>query len=337
MKHASSSSSSGSSSGYRGRLAPSPTGQLHLGGAATFLVAWLDAQKAGGELVVRIEDIDQPRVKAGSQEQLLEDLRWLGLTWSEGPEITGDITGDFGPYLQSQRQELYQQAIQVLHHHNRLYLCDCSRAEIARIASAPHPGEEGPVYPGTCRPFGMNKRTFRRPPALRVAVPEQTIIQVHDRVFGNWEQNVSEVVGDFVVRRADGVVGYQLAVVVDDALMKITDVIRGRDLLSSTPRQVLLCKMLGYSVPRYLHTPLVVGVDGQRLAKRAAGVPIADQRRRGTCPEVVLGSLACALGLVEQPRALSLEQLLVEFRVEKLKREDIRVPSELLPPQRASS
>jgi glutamyl-tRNA synthetase len=212
---------------YRGRFAPSPTGELHLGSAATAVVCAAAAMRAGGALVLRMEDLDTPRVVAGAAEAILDDLRWLGLRWDEGP----DVGGPSAPYAQSKRAPLYEAALADLARRGLTYLCDCSRAEIARVASAPHAGEEGPRYPGTCRAHGMRARAFKRSPAVRLAVPEGTIT-VHDRVLGPLSEDVARTTGDFVLRRGDGVFAYQLAVVADDLAMGITEVVRGADLAS---------------------------------------------------------------------------------------------------------
>jgi glutamyl-tRNA synthetase len=290
---------------YRGRFAPSPTGDLHLGSIATALVAWASARAAGGRLVLRVEDIDTPRVVPGSEARQLDDLRWLGLDWDEGP----DVGGPHSPYRQSERSPRYEGALARLADQGLLYYCDCSRAEIAAVASAPHPGDEGPRYPGTCRPFGMTERTWKRPPAIRLRVPEGRVA-VEDRLQGRLAQDVAAEVGDFVLKRADGVYAYQLACVADDLAMGITEVVRGADLLGSTPRQVLLAELLGGTAPGFAHVPLVVHADGTRLAKRARGVTLRDHRDAGTDPKDVLELLLRTLGL---PVARSARSLLEAF------------------------
>lgn len=277
---------------YRGRFAPSPTGDLHLGSLATALVAWLRARSQGGALVLRVEDIDGPRVVAGSEARQIDDLRWLGLDWDEGP----DVGGQAGPYRQSARDAHYEAALAHLAGLGVLYLCDCSRAEIAQTASAPHVGDEGPPYPGTCRRFGMRVREWKRPPSVRLAVPERRIT-IDDAAQGTLTQDVAREVGDFVLKRGDGVYAYQLAVVVDDLDMRISEVVRGVDLLASAPRQALLAEMLGRRPPRWLHVPLVLAADGSRLQKRAPSHTLAAARAAGTPPGVVVGRLARALGL----------------------------------------
>jgi len=279
---------------YRGRFAPSPTGELHLGSAATAIVCAAAARSAGGVLVLRMEDIDRDRVVPGAAAAILDDLRWLGIRWDEGPDVGGPV----GPYEQSRRTALYEAALDVLARAGLTYLCDCSRAEIARSASAPHPGEEGPRYPRTCRSHGMRERAFRRPPAVRLAVPEGAhgCVAITDLVLGPLVEEVSRAVGDFVLRRGDGVFAYQLAVVVDDLSMGITEVVRGADLVSSAPRQALLGALLGGSAPRFAHVPIVAGDDGARLAKRARGVPIRDQRAAGRDPKHLVRAVARAYG-----------------------------------------
>ena len=282
---------------YRGRFAPSPTGDLHLGSAAAALVAWLRARAAGGALILRVEDIDTPRVIAGSEAGQLDDLRWLGLDWDEGP----DVGGPHAPYRQSERTALYEGAIDRLATAGVVYLCDCSRREIASVASAPHSGEEGPRYPGTCRRFGMRPRAWKRPPAVRLALPEREVL-IEDAYQGTLRQNPGRDVGDFVLRRGDGVHSYQLAVVVDDLEMEVAEVVRGFDLLASAPRQVLLAEMLGGRPPRFAHIPMVTGADGARLEKRNPRHTLHGLRDLGVAPQVVVAGLAASLGLIASDR-----------------------------------
>jgi len=289
---------------YRGRFAPSPTGDLHLGSAATAIVAWLRARQAGGALVLRVEDIDTPRVVAGSEARQLVDLRWLGLDWDEGP----DVGGAHAPYRQSERSKLYEAAIDRLAAQGAVYLCDCSRREIAGVASAPHLGEEGPRYPGTCRRFGMRPRPFKRPPAVRVAVPEREVV-LDDTFQGPVRQNVAGDVGDFVLKRGDGIYAYQLAVVVDDIEMGITEVVRGADLLDSAARQVLLAEMLGGRAPAFAHVPLIVDAAGERLQKRDPRQTLSGQRESGCAPEALLYDLVATLGIAAADREWRLRDL----------------------------
>ena len=236
---------------------------------------------------LRIEDLDRPRVVPGSEARILEDLRWLGLVWDEGPYA-----------LKCTREALYEEALARLSARGLVYPCDCSRADIGRVASAPHPGEET-VYPGLCRDLDP-RRPMRRPPALRIRVPDETV-SYEDDIAGVVAQHLGQDVGDFVLRRNDGVFAYQLAVVVDDLAMGITYVVRGADLVPSTPRQIWLARMLGPSEPRYAHVPLVVTAEGARLEKRTRGATVRELRQAGVPPERILGELAFGLGLVNGP------------------------------------
>jgi glutamyl-tRNA synthetase len=299
---------------YRGRFAPSPTGDLHLGSAASALLGWLFARSAGGAFVLRVEDIDTPRVRPGVEARQMDDLGWLGLGWDEGP----DVGGPYAPYRQSERTSLYNRALASLAVRGLTYYCDCSRAEIARVASAPHAGDEGPRYPGTCREHGMKPRDFKRPPAVRLKVPPREVA-LEDRLKGSIVENVESVVGDFVLRRGDGVYAYQLAVVVDDLAMGITEVVRGADLLGSTARQVLLAELLGAAPPRFAHHPMVIASDGTRLAKRAGGISLRDHRAAGVPPTRVLAVLARALGLTDpEQREISADELLRGFDAKRV-------------------
>jgi glutamyl-tRNA synthetase len=273
--------------GMVGRYAPSPTGRLHLGNARTALLAWLQARAAGGLFVLRVEDLDPQRSKPEHEQRQLDDLRWLGLDWDEGP----DVGGRHGPYRQSQRGELYAAALARLDS----YPCTCTRRELRETASAPH-GQE-PVYPGTCR-SGVTSSS--RPAALRWRVPADAAnpICFEDRILGRQCQDVITQVGDFVLRRGDGAWAYQLAVVVDDADMQITEVLRGADLLDSTARQILLARALGLSVPSHAHAPLVVGPDGEKLCKRHGAPDLSQLRERGVDPRLVVAVLARSAGLI---------------------------------------
>ena len=305
---------------YRGRYAPTPSGPLHLGNVRTALLAWLLARQAGGAFVLRMEDLDRPRVRPGAATAILSDLRWLGLDWDEGP----DTGGPAAPYTQSERGAIYEEHLQRLQEAGVVYPCYCSRADIARAASAPHGAEDGPAYPGTCRdPLQREQQRRRaggRPPALRFRVPGG-VFRIQDGLYGLVEQDVARATGDVVVRRADGVPAYQLAVVVDDALMAITDVVRGTDLLFSTPRQIALYHAFGYAVPRFLHVPLAVDASGERLAKRHGAVGLGPLRESGLPPEYVVGALAGSVGLVPPGTALTARELLTIFDPLRLARE----------------
>jgi glutamyl-tRNA synthetase len=242
------------------------------------------ARSRGGHFLLRIEDLDTPRVVAGAEAAIESDLRWLGLPW------------DGAAVRQTERSAAYDEAIARLAAAGLVYPCDCSRAEIARVASAPHAGEEA-IYPGLCRERDP-ERPMKRPPALRVRVPDEAI-SYDDGAVGRVEQNLARDVGDFVLRRGDGVYAYQLAVVVDDLAMQVTDVIRGADLVTSTPRQIWLARVLGAAAPRYTHLPLVVAPDGRRLEKRTPGSTVAALRSAGVAPDAIVGRLAHALGLTD--------------------------------------
>jgi glutamyl-tRNA synthetase len=274
------------------RFAPSPTGDLHLGGVWTALAS----HALGGRRILRFEDIDTPRVVEGSQARIEEDLAWLGLSYDRGPRDPETT--------QSERMHCYAAAIAELTRLGLTYLCDCSRAEIARISSAPHAGEDR-VYPGTCRELAQ-AREMRRPPTVRLRIPRDAIVHCEDPVGGGaLKQHVHRDVGDFVLMRGDGLVSYQLAVSIDDSEMGITHVVRGRDLLASTPRQTLLLQMLGMRAPaHYIHVPLVLDAQGERLAKRTAGARVRDLREAGISASEILATLAHGLGLGELPPTL---------------------------------
>lgn len=286
----------------RGRYAPSPTGALHPGNLRTALLSWLFARAQGGQFILRIEDLDQPRVKPGATTQMLEDLRWLDLDWDEGP----DIGGPYIPYTQSERLEIYAHQLQRLQAAGLIYPCYCSRAEVARVASAPH-GDEGPRYPGICRNLtaAQEQRYIAegRRPSLRFRVDDERVVSFSDMLAGEQYQNVQH--GDFIIRRADGIFAYQFAVVVDDGLMRVNQVVRGADLLSSTARQLLLFDALGFSVPEFAHVPLWLDSNGNRLSKRIQSMGIEPLRNEGLSPEQVVGQLAASCGLIEPGTAIS--------------------------------
>ncbi|HMI91390.1 MAG TPA: tRNA glutamyl-Q(34) synthetase GluQRS [Polyangiales bacterium] len=301
------------SSAYRGRLAPSPTGKLHFGSARTALAAWLAARSAGGALVLRIEDLDRLRVVAGAAQAIMDDLRWLGLDWDEGP----DVGGAAHPYAQSQRSAHYDAALAQLQASGQVFRCSCSRGEVLAASSAPH-GELGPRYPGSCRD---GPRHPDRPCALRFAM--QRAEAFDDRLYGLQPAGEGD---DFIVHRADGLYAYQLAVVVDDIAMGITEVVRGADLLSSTPRQLALYRALGAQPPAFLHVPLVLGADGVRLAKRHGSVAIADYRALGLSAEQLIGRLAASLGLAPDATALRAQDLIERFDPSSIAREPYYLP-----------
>jgi len=312
----------------RGRFAPTPSGQLHIGNAWTALLAWLQMRHVGGEFVLRIEDLDKPRSRPEYAAQILDDLRWLGIDWDEGP----DVGGPHAPYEQSARDEWYAAAMERLTREGWLYPCYCSRAELMAIASAPHGlSSEGPAYPGSCRhltPEERAKRQEAKMPSVRFAMPDRAVA-FDDLVMGA-QAFPARSGGDFVVKRADGIIGYQLAVVVDDAAMGITDVLRGMDLLDSTPRQILLFAALGLPVPQFAHVPLLYGPDGQRLSKRHGSVTIAGMRAAGTSAEEVVGCLAFLSGLQDRLEPVKAADLIADFDLGKVPREPVIVSEEML-------
>ncbi len=309
---------------YRGRYAPTPSGPLHEGNLRTALLAWLLARSARGAFILRLDDLDAPRVKAGAANQVLADLAWLGLDWDEGP----DRGGPYALYTQSGRRAEYDAAIAALERQGCVYPCYCSRADIARAPDAPHAGDEGTRYPGTCRDPSsravQERRAGRRPPALRLRVPPGVVGFV-DELYGPMAQDVEAVVGDIVIRRGDGTPSYQLAVAIDDAAMRITNVVRGADLLASTPRQLVLHRLLGLSPPRYLHLPLAVDASGERLAKRQGRGGLDALRDAGLTPPHVVGALAASVGLVARGAELGVHDLLETFDPSLLARAPSRI------------
>lgn len=277
---------------YRGRLAPSPTGHLHLGHARTFWTAQQRAQAADGALVLRNEDLDRQRCRAEFVSAMFEDLAWFGLRWQEGP----DVGGPYGPYAQSQRLGLYRDAFHRLQAEGYVYPCSCSRQDVLRALQAPHAGEDEPVYPGTCRPAtpvsyppGAELTEVSGSPKARVnwrfRVPDGEQIAFVDGRCGPQSFVAGIDFGDFVIWRHDGLPAYQLAVVVDDAAMRVTEVVRGEDLLKSTARQLLLYRALGWNVPLFYHCPLMTDAGGVRLAKRHEALSLRALRSSGTQPE----------------------------------------------------
>ena len=272
---------------YRGRLAPSPTGYLHLGHARTFWVAQ-ERAAAGGALILRSEDLDQARCRAEFRAAMLEDLRWFGLRWSEGP----DVGGPHAPYTQSERMAHYTAAFEKLRARGVIYPCNCSRQDVLRALGAPHAGEDEPLYPGTCRPR-RGKLEIRNPKSetqragvnWRFRVPDDETITFSDRALGPHGETAGRDFGDFLVWRKDDLPSYQLACVVDDAAMGITEVVRGADLLTSTCRQLLLDRALGLTAPAFYHCPLMTDVSGLRLAKRDHATSLRGLRAGGATPE----------------------------------------------------
>jgi glutamyl-tRNA synthetase len=300
---------------YVGRYAPSPTGDLHLGNARTALIAWLWARRAEGRFLLRSEDLDAPRVRAGCAQQQADSLAWLGLDW------------DGEPVAQSDRADRYEQALAALRERGVVYECFCSRADVRRAASAPH-GPDGPLYGGVCRDLTAEERAQRlalgRIPSLRARM--DGVVHFHDDLAGSGRETLDQTTGDIVLRRSDGIVAYQLAVVVDDAAQGVTHVVRGADLLASTARQLWLYELLGLEpVPRYAHVPLLLGPDGERLAKRHGAVGLTELRTQGADPQAIVGWLAHSAGLLESARACRPAELVERFDPSRLTREATRV------------
>lgn len=286
------------SNNYRGRLAPSPTGFLHLGHARTFWAAQERARAQHGTLILRNEDLDAARCKPEFIQAMLEDLRWFGFEWTEGP----DIGGKFGPYNQSQRTNLYREALEKLRLGNFIYPCTCSRKDIQAAITAPHAADDEAIYPGTCRPKKDDKwgvasdvdqalaapsLVTRHPARLawRFRVPDGEVISFTDENFGEQKFVAGKDFGDFVMWRGDDVPAYQLACVVDDAAMQITEVVRGADLLVSTARQLLLYRALGLTPPAFFHCELLHDDSGKRLAKRHDSLSLRQLRTHGEVPK----------------------------------------------------
>ena len=309
-----------------GRFAPSPSGRMHLGNAFSCLMAWLGARSVGGRMVLRIEDLD-PRARSRDRADLLmRDLEWLGLDWDEGPSY------------QTERTALYEDALERLRERGLIYPCFCTRQQL-HAATAPHASDGTYVYQGTCRglsPSEVEHRSKTRPPAMRLRVPEADDpagdIRFDDLVYGHHEEILAQECGDFLVRRSDGVFAYQLAVTVDDALMGVTQVVRGRDLLGSVARQVYLFRLLGFDAPTYAHVPLLVAADGRRLSKRDRDLDLGVLQERGVDPRRVVGVLAHAAGLVATSDPVGPRDLLEDFDWSTIShhRTDIVVDSQIL-------
>ena len=298
-----------------GRLAPSPTGGLHLGHARSFLIAWLAARQGNGRVILRIEDLDISRVREEARTSILVDLRWLGLDWDEGPDIGGPV----GPYVQSERVSVYEEALNRLKAAEIVYPCTCTRAEIERASSAPHTEEEGPSYPGTCaqRSARDADRLGEHPFAWRFRVPRESI--TWDDLFRGWiEIDPSRTGGDFIVARKAVGPSYQLAVVTDDAAMGINQVIRGSDLVPSTPRQILLYRALGWAEPRFGHVPLAVTPDGRRLAKRDGSIKLSTLRSAGISPRKLVGALLETCGWSESSQPIHPHEAINKFQLPDL-------------------
>ncbi|MEE2786925.1 MAG: tRNA glutamyl-Q(34) synthetase GluQRS [Myxococcota bacterium] len=316
-----------------GRFAPTPTGRLHLGNARTALLAWLSARSSGLRTILRVDDLDLAAMPKGCLQQQYADLDWLGLRFDEGPRVGGPR----GPYRQSQRYALYGQTLQTLNERGLIYPCWCSRKEVQLAAAAPHASDEGPVYPGTCRPATTTtiddlaslpvKRG--RTPSLRINVAAAMAqlgderLEFNDRVMGPQSYAMARMIGDFVVQRVDGLAAYQVACSVDDAAMVCGEVIRGLDLLPSTARQLLILRSLGLSEPDYGHVGLVVDHRGERLAKRNDAIALCELRKNGVTSDQVIRLLARLSGL---PDTACLETLTNAFNPSTLTAQEVSLP-----------
>ena len=296
-----------------GRFAPSPSGRMHLGNVFSAMLAWLSIRSCGGKLVLRIEDLDPDRCRREYADQLKRDLEWLGLTWDE--EQTP----------QSLRSEAYRGMFSRLEEKNLVYPCYCSRVEL-HAASAPHASDGTLLYAGTCRNLTDAQRAAKtKTPCWRVAVPDEDV-SFTDGLQGAYTQNLARACGDFIVRRADGVYAYQLAVVTDDAQAGVTQVVRGSDLLSSTPRQIWLYELFGFTPPNFIHIPLLCDHDGRRLSKRDEDLDLGLLREKFT-PEQVIGALACAAGLTDTAEPVAVKELVKAFSWEKIPKHELYLPN----------
>lgn len=293
----------------KGRFAPSPTGRMHLGNVFSALLSWLSAKAKGGTWLLRIEDIDPQRSHQEYADMLMDDLTWLGLGWDEGP------------YYQSQRTDIYQQCLDALSQKGLTYPCYCTRADIL-ATQAPHESDGRVVYKGTCRHLSPEQRTG--PAAIRMMVSDEDkgLVTFTDGHYGTHSVDLTTQCGDFIVRRKDGAWAYQLAVVADDALMGINEVVRGRDLLLSSPQQIYLAQQLGFTPPRFIHLPLLCNTAGQRLSKRDQSLDMAALRQRFS-PDAIIGLLAHAAGLQSAPDPISAHDLIATFSWDKIGTADI--------------
>lgn len=332
-----------------GRLAPSPTGYLHLGNAWAFLLAWLAARHAGGQMLLRMEDIDPERSRSHFAQAILRDLSWLGLDWDAGPDKAAAQspkaqganawggTGVLGiSYVQSQRGDYYNAALHQLSIRGHTYPCYCTRKELRTLAAAPHVGDAGAPYTNACRSLTPQQCTAHenagRKAALRLRCPQgaEGNIDFIDLIQGPQHMNLDECGGDFALRRSDGVIAYQLAVVVDDALMGVSQIVRGDDIRISTPRQILLYHLLGYPVPHYAHVPLLLDHEGERLAKRHESLTLGALRDAGVRAEAIVGYLAHRAGLQPATTPCTPAELVPSFNMGTLPTESLTLPSDML-------
>ena len=299
-----------------GRFAPSPSGRMHLGNALSAMLAWLSAKQQGGEILLRIEDLDPARSKAEYAQGIMDDFRWLGLLW------------DRRATDQSKRGEAYAAALRQLEQMYLIYPCYCSRDQL-HAASAPHASDGRVIYAGTCRNLTPEQRAvMTKKPSLRIRLPDREI-SFRDGLQGDVTMNLQREFGDIILRRADGVAAYQLAVVVDDGTEGVTEVVRGRDLLSSTPVQLYLYELLGLTPPRFYHVPMLLAPDGRRLSKRDRDLDFGYLRQHFS-PEEIIGLLAHLAGLLERWEPVSARELACDFSWSRVKQSDIILDPRLL-------
>lgn len=311
-----------------GRFAPTPSGFMHLGNIFCCLLAWLHAKNRGGKIILRIEDLDSMRCPRANADALARELEWLGLLWDDGAYCAADSEN----YFQSNRAKIYERYFELLTEMNLVYPCFCSRAEL-HAAEAPHLSDGRVLYPGTCRRLTQEERQAKaqkRRPAYRLQVQDAPI-SFADGHYGKQSYNLAHESGDFIIRRSDGIFAYQLAVTVDDALMGVTQVVRGSDLLSSTPVQLYLYRLLRLQAPDFCHIPLLTDPDGRRLAKRDGDLEIGELRKLYGDPRPIIGLLAYLANQLPRPEPLSAQELLPLFDPAKIPAQNIVVPRELLP------
>ena len=296
-----------------GRFAPTPSGRLHLGNLLCCLLAYLSARSQGGRFLLRIEDVDLPRCPRRLSDQCIEDLRFLGFDWDEAP------------LFQSQRGDVYQRYFDRLNERDLVYPCFCTRAQL-HTAQAPNLGDHEPVYAGTCALLTAEEvaaRSKTRSPAMRLRVPDKTV-SILDGHYGAFSENLAHDCGDYIIRRSDGLWGYQLAAVVDDALTGVNEVVRGRDILFSTPRQMELLETLDFPIPAYYHIPLLTDCHGRRLAKRDKDLDLT-ALSKVMSPDQILGMLAYSCGVIDENRPSSLPELTKAFDWKNVRKDDIRL------------
>lgn len=308
-----------------GRFAPTPSGRIHLGNILCAMLSWLSVRSKQGKYLLRIEDLDAMRCPRSLADQIEEDLQWFGIDWDDGGSAGGE------QWYQSSRTEIYDNYFEILKDKGLLYPCFCSRAEL-HTAQAPHRSDGTYIYAGTCRnltPEQIAEKSKRRPPAWRVRVPNR-VVSFTDGCQGVYTENLAQDCGDFIIRRSDGVYGYQLAVIVDDGEMGVTEVVRGSDLLNSTPRQMYLYEQLGFPIPQFYHMPLLTAPDGRRLSKRDGDLDLGVLRERFGRPEPIVGMLAKAAGLRPTAEPVALHELIADFSWDKIPKQDIALPEEIL-------